>query len=254
MTGAFELSACIEWLFAEAGPDLPARVRAAGAAGIPAVEFWGWQEHDLDALAGALAESGVALTSFVGCFDLMAAGAVEEVAAASGVARRLGCRTLIVAAGDVRAGLDARTQRATLVAALRRGAAVAAAHDVVLALEPLNSRVDHVGTFLDSSQLAFDVLEAVGSEHVRLLFDLYHATVMGEGWPALVHDRMDLVAHVHVADAPGRHEPGTGTIDWPEAIATIADEGYRGRIGLEYQPTTATPATFEVIRAAIDRR
>lgn len=255
----FELSACVEWLFAEAGPELPERIRAAAAAGLPAVEFWTWEGRDLDAIAAALDETGVALSGFLAnpsasLVDRAAhPAAVAEVAAAVEVAARLGCRTLIVVAGDAIAGLDVATQRAALVDGLRACAAAAAPHAVTLALEPLNSRVDHVGTFLDTTRAGLDVVDEVDDAHVRLLLDLYHALVMGEDGPAEARGRGDRIAHVHVADAPGRHEPGTGTADWPRTLASLAALGYAGRIGLEYVPTRPTAATLDVIRRAAAR-
>jgi hydroxypyruvate isomerase len=252
----FELSACVEWLFAEAGPELPERIRAAAAAGVPAVEFWTLRGRDVDAIAAALAETGTALSGFLAnpaapLVDRAAhPAAVEEVEAAVDVAGRLGCRTLIALAGDALAGVDAAMQRAALVDGLRACAAIAGPRGVTLALEPLNSRVDHVGTFLDSTRAGLDVVDEVGSPHVRLLLDLYHALVMEEDWAADARGRGDRIAHVHVADVPGRHEPGAGTANWPQALAELADLGYRGRIGLEYVPTGPTATTLDVIRRA----
>lgn len=248
-----ELSACVELLFAEAGPELTDRIAAAGAAGLPAVEFWTWRERDLGAIASAVAEAGVAVTSFLATpTGLLAPDAPRAVADAAAAARRLGCPTLIVTAGDRDPTLERAAQRSSLLRALQRCGEVAAAHDVTLALEPLNSLVDHVGTFLDSTAEGLDLVEAADSRHVRLLFDLYHATAMGEDWPALLHGRMELVAHVHVADAPGRHEPGTGTIDWPAAMQQLGDLGYRGHVGLEYEPAQErSEPTLRVIRDAV---
>jgi hydroxypyruvate isomerase len=75
---------------------------------------------------------------------------------------------------------------------------------------------------------------------VRLLFDLYHAAVMDESTAEVLEGRLDRVAHLQIADTPGRHEPGSGRIDWRAELGWIVGHGYRGRIGLEYTPTTAT--------------
>jgi hypothetical protein len=77
----------------------------------------------------------------------------------------------------------------------------------------LNTRVDHVGHYLDSATETLDIVDEVGSPHVQMLYDLYHSVVMGESPREVVAGRLDRVRHVQIADVPGRHEPGTGTID-----------------------------------------
>ena len=241
----FELSACIEWLFAEE-TKFAGRIADARAAGFDSVEFWGWRAKDLAEISTALTESGVELNSFVSepegrlvdpaTHDSFLSG----VADSSSVAESLGCHGLIVLAGDALPGTDRETQRAAVVDVLRRAAPLAAKHDVTLLLEPLNTRVDHVGYFLDSTREGLEIIEAVSAPNVRLLFDLYHSVVMGESAADVLQGCMDLVGHIHLADAPGRHEPGTGGIDWPRTLDWLQATGYGGRVGLEYMPSAAT--------------
>jgi hydroxypyruvate isomerase len=249
-----ELSACIEWLFSEAGDDFEPRIRAAHAAGIPAVEFWGWRNRDIERIARVLGETGLEVAAFavdpaVPLADPSAGDAVvAAVAESADAAARLACRNLIVVSGDRDERLPAAAQRAAMVAALRRAAPVAAARGVTLLLEPLNTRVDHVGTFLDSTEDGFAVVDEVGTSNVKLLFDLYHAVVMGERMQDVLGSRLSDVGHIHVADAPGRHEPGTGAIDWPATFGWLAEHGYHGRIGLEYEPVASTDETLAALR------
>ena len=126
-----------------------------------------------------------------------------------------------------------------LWAALKQAAPVAADAGLVLLLEPLNTRLDHPGYFLDSTSEGLDIVEEVDSPAVRLLYDLYHATMMGETAGPL-DGRGHLIGHLHVADAPGRHEPGTGSIDWPARLRDVERSGYRGMVGLEYRPARGT--------------
>ncbi len=102
---------------------------------------------------------------------------VEESAR---VAESLGCRNLIVLSGDTLVGRDDREQHAAIVSGLRKAAPVAAEHDVTLLLEPLNTRLDHVGYFLDSTRDALDIVEAASAPNVKLVFDIYHSVMMGE--------------------------------------------------------------------------
>jgi hydroxypyruvate isomerase len=249
-----ELSACIEWLFGEEGDGLESRIRAAADAGVPAVEFWGWRHRDIGRIARVLGETGVELTAFAvdpalplgepARHDAVVAAIAESAAAAA----ELGCRNLIVVSGDRDERMGADDQRTAIVALLARAAPVAAERGVALLLEPLNTRVDHAGTFLDSTSEGFGIVDEVGVANVKLLFDLYHSVVMGERMEDVLAARLGAVGHVHIADAPGRHEPGTGAIDWTRAFAWLDAQGYDGRIGLEYEPLGSTGDSLAAIR------
>jgi hydroxypyruvate isomerase len=249
-----ELSACIEWLFSDAGDDFEERIRAARDAGVPAVEFWGWRERDLAGIARVLGETGVEVTAFAADPALPLAdpgaheAAVLAIAESADAAARLGCRNLIVVSGDRDDRLAPEAQRAAIVAALERAAPLAAARDVSLLLEPLNTRVDHIGTFLDSTAEGLALVGEVGSPNVKLLFDLYHSVVMGERTADVLGAQLAAVGHIHIADAPGRHEPGTGTIDWPATFGWLSEQGYEGRLGLEYEPLASTADSLAAIR------
>ena len=248
-----ELSANVEWLFTEAGPRTADRIRAAARHGIRFVEFWTWREKELDGIEAALHDTGVVLQTM--CTEPMGrlvdpathpaflAGLEESVR----VAERLGCPHLVVTAGDELPDVPRETQSAAVVEALRAAADVLAGHDVRLLLENLNSRVDHVGTFLDATTEVVQVLRAVGSPRVALLYDAYHSLVMQERPEDVLGDATDLLAHVQIADAPGRAEPGTGALDWPRLLAELQGLGYRGPLGLEYRPTGGTEDSLRAI-------
>ena len=111
--------------------------------------------------------------------------------------------------------------------------------DVTILLEPLNTRVDHPGVLFSRTEDAVAVIQAVQSPRVRLLYDLYHSVTEG-GDPATVLPPVaHLVEHVQIADAPGRGEPGSGTIDWPAQLKLLGAVGYAGPLGVECNPTTA---------------
>lgn len=251
------LSACIEWQFGEDGTGLGDRVRAAHAAGLGLAEFHLWRDKDLDGLAGALDETGVALTGF--CVDprrsIVDPAQHEEmlqaVADTLAAAKKLGSPPLIVASGFLRDGVSMEEHKAEAVKVLRRAADLAEEAGVTLVLEPLNDRVEHPGMYLVDTTLALDIIEAVGSPGLRLLYDIYHSRVMGEDMTAVLGGRIHLVEHVQAADMPGRNEPGTGTIDWPQAIADLRALGYDGAIGLEYRPTLPPQESLAASRAAL---
>jgi hydroxypyruvate isomerase len=252
----YELSANLEWLFTEDAPTTADRVRAAAAHGLPAVEIWSWRDKDIPALAAALRDTGVVLQTM--CTEPMGrlvdpathgeflAGLPES----ADVAERLGCPYLVVTAGDTLPGVPAGEQRAAVVAALTEAARLLEGREVTLLLENLNSRVDHVGTFLDDTAEVLSILREVGSPKVRLLYDAYHSWVMDERPEEVLADAGELLAHVQIADAPGRAEPGSGKVDFAHEITVLRELGYRGRLGLEYQPSTPTTDSLVHIGAA----
>ena len=252
-----DLSACIEWQFAGNNETLADRIRAAKAAGLSLAEFHLWRDKDMAGLAAVLAETGVALTGF--CVDprrsIVDPAQHEEmlqaVADTLAIAKTVGSPPLIVASGFVRKGVSMDEHKAEAVKVLRRAAVLAEAAEVTLVLEPLNDRVEHPGMYLVDTTLALDIIEAVGSPRLKLLFDVYHSHVMGEDMRSVLAGRMHLVEHVQVADSPGRNEPGTGTIDWRLAIATLRDLGYTGALGLEYRPTHEATASLAASRSAL---
>lgn len=251
------LSPCIEWLFAAEHPLLPDRIRAAKAAGFAAVEFHLWRDKDLDPVAAALDETGVTLTGFVveprrSIVDPAQHGEfLEAVRDSLAASRRLGSPPLVVASGFTREGVSREDHVAAAVSALKQAAALAEEAGVMLVLEPLNDRVEHPGMFLVSTALGLDIVEAVASPNLRLLFDAYHSATMGENLEQVLSGRMHLVAHVQVADSPGRNEPGSGTIPWPETLATLRRLGYDGALGLEYKPTLPAAESLARTRATL---
>jgi hydroxypyruvate isomerase len=247
------IAANLEWLFTEGGDDTPSRIRAAAAHGIDAVEIWGWRDKDTDAIRAALDETGVTLLSLIVDPQLQLTDpsthdeyltAVRESLA---VAKKLGAPFLVAVAGDEIPGVDRAAQHRAVVEALSRAAAILDGTEVTLLVENLNTRVDHVGTFLSSSREGLDIVREVASPHVKLLLDAYHALMMDEDLVAAIGDDIELIGHVQVADAPGRHEPGTGEIDWERQLLALRELGYAGRWGMEYVPTTDTVVSlFEV--------
>ena len=249
-------SACIETLFADEAGDAAGRIRAAASAGFGAVEFWHWSNKDLDAVEAALRDTGTHLTGIV-CEPL--APLVDPashqrwwngVGASLAVARRLGAPAMIVQAGDLRPGVPRQQQREALVAALRGGAERVAGSGVRLLLEPLNTRVDHPGYFLDQTPEALDCVDAVARPEVRLLYDIYHSLTMGETPQRVLDGRVDRVAHLHLADVPGRHQPGDGGLPWRAVLRWLEGHGYRGHVGLEYWPTGTTRASLPPVGGA----
>ena len=193
-------------------------------------------------MAEALADTGMRLTSL--CVDPRKSivdpterdamvTAVRETIEATAI---LGKPNLIVASGFRVDGLSEEEHFANAVTALRAAADAAEEAGVMLLLEPLNTRL-FAAMYLVSTKLGLDLVEAVDSPNLRLLYDVWHSAVMGEDMATVLDGRIHLVGHVQVADMPDRNEPGTGTLDWAEVMRTLRAVGYDGAIGLEYFPT-----------------
>jgi hydroxypyruvate isomerase len=248
-------SACIEWLFAAEAPAVPDRIRLARAAGLEAVEFWRHSNKDLAAIRGALDETGLQLAGIL-CEPIanLTDPATHEsflsgVRTSLAAAQVLGAPVMIAQSGNLLADTPRAQQHAAIVSVLRAAADVLAGTGVVLALEPLNDRIDHQGYYLTSTTEGLDIIDDVGRPEIRLLYDIYHAAVMGEAIELLA-GRVDRIVHAHLADTAGRHEPGTGTLDYRARIGWLRDNGYSGLVGLEYKPTVATAESLRALFAA----
>lgn len=255
MSAAYQLSSCIEWQFTEAG-ELDARLRAAKAAGFALAEFHLWRDKPVAALAEALNETGMHLTGV--CVDPRRSivdpaeradmvNAVRETIAATAC---LGKPDLIVASGFRVEGMSEEEHFANAVNALRAAADLAEKAGVTLLLEPLNTRL-FAAMYLVSTKLGLDLIEAVGSPNLRLLYDVWHSACMGEDIADVLAGRIHLVAHVQVADMDDRHEPGTGSVDWAKIVQTLRDLGYQGAIGLEYFPTLPMDQSLALTRKTL---
>ena len=103
-------------------------------------------------------------------------------------------------------------------------------------VEPLNILVNHRGYFLSQSKEAFQIIDEVGSSNVKILFDIYHQQISEGNLIANITANIDKIGHFHVADNPGRHEPGTGEINYTNVFAAIRKTGFDGFVGMEMWP------------------
>ncbi len=116
-----------------------------------------------------------------------------------------------------------------------------------LLVEPVNS-IDVPGFALPTTQSALDLIRSVERENVGLQFDIYHAMRMGEDAVGFIREHGAEISHIQVADIPGRHQPGTGALDFAELFDAIDRSGYRGSVSLEYIPEGPTEEGFGLVR------
>ena len=253
-----KLSACIEWLFADETDSIPERVRLAAEAGLQGVEFHQWRNKPLDEVRAALDETGLAITSIIvepRCSLVNESDHerfIEAVRESLPAALKLGCPNLVVASGFCESDRSIEKQRDDMTRILGVAAGMASDAGLTLVLEPLNIRVDHPGMYLNRTRMGLEIVEAVGSAGLRLLYDAYHSAVMGESAAEELAGKLHLVRHVQIADLPGRGAPGTGTIDWKAFQKVLSDGGYGGMLGMEFKLNgQSTREALETTRTAL---
>ncbi|MGE3269293.1 MAG: hydroxypyruvate isomerase family protein, partial [Chloroflexota bacterium] len=155
-----------------------------------------------------------------------------------------GTRLLNALAGKVPAGVSPEVAKAICVENLTKAAPLCEDAGVVLVTEGLNS-LQTPGFFLDNSTLGFELVDEVGSPAVKFQYDIYHMQIMEGNLIDTIKANIGKIAHIQVADVPGRHEPGTGEINYPNVFKAIDESGYQGYVALEYAPSGDTQAGLD---------
>jgi hydroxypyruvate isomerase len=165
---------------------------------------------------------------------------ISEFRAAVGTgitfARALGCPRLHSVAGIVPKGADRARCLDTLVDNLQYACDAAARHGIDITLEPLNSR-DNPGFVVNRSHEAMDVIERADRANLFLQYDVYHMQIMEGDLLPTMRKLKHRIGHIQFADTPGRHEPGTGEINYDTVFKAIDDMGYEGFVAAEYRPS-----------------
>ena len=189
--------------------------------------------HNLPAGNWAGGERGIAcLPDRV---DEFKAGVDKAIAYATA----LNCPRVNCLAGLLPPDVDAAAARDTLVKNLAYAAPRLKAAGITLLIEPINTR-DLPRFFLTGTRQAIELIDAVGSDNLFVQFDIYHMQMMEEPLAETIERQLPRIAHMQLADVPGRHEPGTGQIDFDALFGVIDRVGYAGWIGCEYIPKAGT--------------
>jgi hydroxypyruvate isomerase len=245
-------SANLTLMFTEA--PLLERFGAARRAGFEAVELVSPYDSPPETLARIVREERLAVSVFnlppgdwaagdrgMACDPRRAAEFREGVARAVEYARALGCGQVHAMAGIRPAGLPEEALRAAYLENLRFAGRELARHGLGLLVEAINGR-DMPGYYLTTSRQAFDLMAEAAVPNLRFQFDAYHLQIVEGDLARTLEARLDRIGHVQIADVPGRHEPGTGEIDWRFLFRHLDRIGYRGWVGCEYRPLAGTEA------------
>ncbi|MEW6672747.1 MAG: TIM barrel protein [Thermodesulfobacteriota bacterium] len=254
-------SVCIEMLFTEV--PFEDRFQCARESGFDYIEFWSWKDKDIQKIKERCRACNLKVASFSGDQDFSmidenqrqdyVAFINESIAAA----KFLNCDHLVVHSNALGENgvvknhyLESSYSKKVTVMfdVLKALAPKAERAHVTLALESLNTRVDHAGNFLTSTREAAEMIRLVNSASVKILYDIYHMQIMEGNIIRTLEEYIDTIGYIHVADVPGRHEPGTGEINFVNVMKTLKQLNYDGIIGFELTPSLNSSKAVQAIK------
>ena len=254
----FKLSVRVEPLFR--AMTLPQQMEKVAEAKYKGFEFGNWRAADPVEINKVKNRLGLECACLVGnrAVDPKGMTLVEpkdrdgfltEIKASIEAAKSFETTRLVTLTGNALPGVSREMQHRSIVEGLK------AAHDVLdragvtLIVEPLNTLVDHKGYFLDHTNEAFEIMREVGSPRVKILFDIYHVQIMDGNLIATIKSNLQHIGHFHVGDVPGRHEPGSGEINYTNVFRAIQEGGFRDFVAMEYVPSKDPMATLAEVRS-----
>ena len=254
------LGVCLETVFT----DLPVdeRIGKIAEAGFHCVEFWHPEgtfdgntvntdlAKDAASVRRACDRHGVVLNDFaLHAWDGSIGGCptksedhgvyLEQIRKMIDFAKAAGCSRGITLSGTVDPALTRSQMRQNLEEALAEAVQIARRADFTLLLEPLNTLVDHPGYYLDSAAEGLEIVRAIDSPNLKILYDVYHMQIMEGNVIATIEENIDRIGHFHSAGVPGRGELFGTELNYPVILQRIEAAGYDGAFGLEYFPKMA---------------
>ena len=265
---AFKLSVRVEPLF----PKLPlaARIEKVAEAGYQGFEFGDWRAADSNQITKLKNKLGLECVCLVGnrgvnpkgmglCDPAERPGFLGELRASAEAAKRFESTRLVVLTGFKIPGRSRAEQHASIVEGLKRGHDVVARHGISMIVEPINTLApveplnphgdNHASYYLDRTAEAFEIVREVASPYVKVLYDIYHMQIMEGNLIETIRKNIRDIAHFHVGDVPGRHEPGTGEIHYGNVFKAIRDTGFSNFVAMEYVPSKDAMTTLRETRA-----
>lgn len=230
MDAGLPVERCIE-IAAEAGYD-----------GVELVgEFKKWSAQDTHRIMAKMRSLGLVFDSIAGCKVTLAdpagsATLVAQIKEHIAVAKDLGSPQIILTSGRRMTNLSRKIQHMACIDNLRHISDLAANNDIEIVIEPIDLLEDKFA-YLNSVSEGFEIVQAVGSKNIKVLYDFYHEQRGSGNLIEKLDGNIDWIGLVHIADVPGRHEPGTGEIDYRNIYRKLAALNYNRFIAMEYYPT-----------------
>jgi len=220
------------------------RLEKVAAAGYHAVqlvdEFAHWSEEDFRKVNSKRRALGMTFDALLGGGDLADPrkrdAFLADIRKALKIAGKLECPGLIVMSGNVVEGMPREAQHRSIVEGLKRAAEIVEGKGVTLLVENIDLE-ENPRYYLWSMPEGFKIIEEVGHPQVKFLYDFFHAQISGGNLIALLERNIDKVGDVHIADVPGRHEPGTGEINYTNIYRKLAALKYDRYVTMEFLPT-----------------
>ena len=255
-------SICIEMLFTEV--PFKDRFQLTRESGFEYIEFWSWKDKDIQMIKELCRTYDLKIASFSGDqeFSMIDENQKEDYIAfvneSMETAKFLNCPHLVIHSnaldenGVVKNHYDNVSnskKNAVMFDVLSDLAPAAKKANIILVLEALNTVVDHAGYFLASAKAAVELIRSVNASHIKVLYDLYHMQIMEGNITTTLKEYMDAIGYIHIADAPGRHEPGTGQINFTAVMNTLKELKYDGMIGFELAPLQDSKKAIDRIKS-----
>lgn len=245
--------------------DFNENIRLVAQYGFGAIERLSWRDLDLEKTRDVLRKNNVTLSAIL--LDSEDEKAREAVGWKHGIVHEdaeepfirafretlhaavtLETKNIVVITGAERDDVSREIQKNNCISALRAVADEALEARVTIVIEPLNRLIDHPNYFLNTSADAFDIIRAVDSPAVRVLFDIYHQQITEGNLIRNIRENIDFIGHFHIADNPGRNEPGTGEINYPRVFEAIKNSGYNGYLAFECGSTVSPESLAKSMR------
>ena len=235
-------------MFAEM--DFYKRFEYAKKCGANAVEFWKWSNKDIVKVKDELVKNELSFSVFnIDCKDekisydlsrgILNAGRKEEFILALkesiSVYKELNANGMIVLIGET-LDIPYEEQIDNIVKCLKAAVPIIEKENITLLLEPLND-IDRKNYFLPRSKEVFEIIRKVNSPNIKILLDLYHEQLMAGNLMNTIKEKILHIGHIHVADVPGRHEPGTGEINYKGILECLKELNYENYVGFEFRST-----------------
>jgi hydroxypyruvate isomerase len=232
------------------------RLEKVSEAGYHAVELVGefkdWKKQDFADARRKKQELGIVFDGTTGVWQPLADASACELFLKSlrefiPTMRELECTRLIMQTGDAVPGLSRAEMHANCIETLKRGGEIAAENNIELLIENIDPE-ENPKYFLTLSSEGFEIVRSVANPHVKFLYDFFHEQIAAGNLIAKLQKNLDLVGLVHVADVPGRHEPGTGEINFANIFRTLGQLGYSRYVAMEFEPKGETVASLRAAR------
>ena len=230
-------------------------VAAAGYQGVELVgEFQKWSSEDHQRITSKMGSLGLAVDAMSG---VKAGFAVPEdsadfksqFAVQVSAAKALECPLIILLSGRRVEGLDPNVQYQTAIENLKYAADVVSKNNLKIVIEPIDP-LENPTIYMSTVIQGFKIVREIGNQNVKVLYDFYHEQRAYGNLIEKLEDNIDWIGLVHIADVPGRHEPGTGEIDYANIYRKLAELKYTRWIAMEYYATEDTTESLRKSRLA----